>query len=334
MDNNITKKTILSGIQPSGTLTIGNYLGALRNWVDMQYDYDCYFCVVDLHAITVRQIPAELRQACLKTLSLYLAAGIDPNKNTLFLQSHVPAHAELAWVLNCYTMFGELSRMTQFKDKSAKHSDNINAGLFTYPVLMAADILLYQPDLVPVGQDQKQHIEITRDIANRFNGVYSDTFKIPEPYIPKIGTKIMSLSDPTSKMSKSDPGDGSVFLLDSRDVVIKKIKRAVTDSGCEVKYGEGKDGINNLMGIYAAITGKSFDEIEREFDGKGYGDFKLAVGETVADCLDKLQAEYKKYMADKDYLNKILIEGAEKASYTANKTLRKVYRKVGFYSVK
>lgn len=334
MDNNITKKTILSGIQPSGTLTIGNYLGALRNWVDMQYDYDCYFCVVDLHAITVRQVPAELRQACLKTLSLYLAAGIDPNKNTLFLQSHVPAHAELAWVLNCYTMFGELSRMTQFKDKSAKHSDNINAGLFTYPVLMAADILLYQPDLVPVGQDQKQHIEITRDIANRFNGVYSDTFKIPEPYIPKIGTKIMSLSDPTSKMSKSDPGDGSVFLLDSRDVVIKKIKRAVTDSGCEVKYGEGKDGINNLMGIYAAITGKSFDEIEREFDGKGYGDFKLAVGETVADCLDKLQAEYKKYMADKDYLNKILIEGAEKASYTANKTLRKVYRKVGFYSVK
>lgn len=334
MDNNITKKTILSGIQPSGTLTIGNYLGALRNWVDMQYDYDCYFCVVDLHAITVRQIPAELRQACLKTLSLYLAAGIDPNKNTLFLQSHVPAHAELAWVLNCYTMFGELSRMTQFKDKSAKHSDNINAGLFTYPVLMAADILLYQPDLVPVGQDQKQHIEITRDIANRFNGVYSDTFKIPEPYIPKIGTKIMSLSDPTSKMSKSDPGDGSVFLLDSRDVVIKKIKRAVTDSGCEVKYGEGKDGINNLMGIYAAITGKSFDEIEREFDGKGYGDFKLAVGETVADCLDKLQAEYKKYMADKDYLNKILIEGVEKASYTANKTLRKVYRKVGFYSVK
>lgn len=334
MDNNITKKTILSGIQPSGTLTIGNYLGALRNWVDMQYDYDCYFCVVDLHAITVRQIPAELRQACLKTLSLYLAAGIDPNKNTLFLQSHVPAHAELAWVLNCYTMFGELSRMTQFKDKSAKHSDNINAGLFTYPVLMAADILLYQPDLVPVGQDQKQHIEITRDIANRFNGVYSDTFKIPEPYIPKIGTKIMSLSDPNSKMSKSDPGDGSVFLLDSRDVVIKKIKRAVTDSGCEVKYGEGKDGINNLMGIYAAITGKSFDEIEREFDGKGYGDFKLAVGETVADCLDKLQAEYKKYMADKDYLNKILIEGAEKASYTANRTLRKVYRKVGFYSVK
>lgn len=334
MDNNITKKTILSGIQPSGTLTIGNYLGALRNWVDMQYDYDCYFCVVDLHAITVRQIPAELRQACLKTLSLYLAAGIDPNKNTLFLQSHVPAHAELAWVLNCYTMFGELSRMTQFKDKSAKHSDNINAGLFTYPVLMAADILLYQPDLVPVGQDQKQHIEITRDIANRFNGVYSDTFKIPEPYIPKIGTKIMSLSDPTSKMSKSDPGDGSVFLLDSRDVIIKKIKRAVTDSGCEVKYGEGKDGINNLMGIYAAITGKSFDEIEREFDGKGYGDFKLAVGETVADCLDKLQAEYKKYMADKDYLNKILIEGAEKASYTANRTLRKVYRKVGFYSVK
>lgn len=333
-NNSSIKKTILSGIQPSGTLTLGNYLGALRNWEKMQYDYNCFFCVVDLHAITVRQVPAELRQNCLKTLSLYLAAGIDPKANTLFLQSHVSAHAELAWVLNCYTMFGELSRMTQFKDKSAKHADNVNAGLFTYPVLMAADILLYQPDLVPVGLDQKQHIEIARDIANRFNGVYSETFKMPEPYIPKIGTKIMSLSDPTSKMSKSDPGDGSIFLLDDRDTVIRKIKRAVTDSGSEVRYAEGKDGINNLMTIYAALTNKDFSEIEKEFDGKGYGVFKLAVGETVADFLDKLQCEYQKYMSDKEYLNSILVEGAQKAAYTANKTLRKVYRKVGFYSVK
>ena len=334
MENQNIKKTILSGVQPSGTLTIGNYLGALRNWATMQYDYNCYFCVVDLHAITVRQVPAELRQNCLKTLALYLAVGIDPEKNTLFMQSHVPAHAELAWVLSCYTMFGELSRMTQFKDKSAKHSDNINAGLFTYPVLMAADILLYQPDLVPVGNDQKQHIEIARDIANRFNGVYSETFKIPEPYMPKAGARIMSLSDPTSKMSKSDLGDGSVFLLDNRDVVIKKIKRAVTDSGSEVRYAEGKDGINNLMSIYSAFTGKAFEEIEKEFDGKGYGAFKLAVAETVADSLAEIQEKYNVFISDKEQLNKILIEGAQKASYTAEKTLRKVYRKVGFYSVK
>ena len=334
MENQNIKKTILSGVQPSGTLTIGNYLGALRNWATMQYDYNCYFCVVDLHAITVRQVPAELRQNCLKTLALYLAVGIDPNANALFIQSHVPAHAELAWVLSCYTMFGELSRMTQFKDKSAKHSDNINAGLFTYPVLMAADILLYQPDLVPVGNDQKQHIEIARDIATRFNNAYSETFKIPEPYMPKAGARVMSLSDPTSKMSKSDLGDGSVFLLDSRDVVIKKIKRAVTDSGAEIRYAEGKDGINNLMSIYSAFTGKSYDEIEREFLGKGYGDFKLAVGEIVADALAEIQEKYNTFISDKEQLNKILIEGAQKASYTAEKTLRKVYRKVGFYSVK
>ncbi len=334
MENQAVKKTILSGVQPSGTLTIGNYLGALRNWATMQYDYNCYFCVVDLHAITVRQVPAELRQNCLKTLALYLAVGIDPEQNALFIQSHVPAHAELAWVLSCYTMFGELSRMTQFKDKSAKHSDNINAGLFTYPVLMAADILLYQPDLVPVGSDQKQHIEIARDIANRFNNVYSDTFKIPEPYMPKAGARIMSLSDPTSKMSKSDLGDGSIFLLDNRDTVIRKIKRAVTDSGSEVRYAEGKDGINNLMSIYSAFTGKNFSEIEAEFDGKGYGVFKLAVGEVVADALDKFQEKYKVFVSDKEQLNKILIDGAGKASYVAEKTLRKVYRKVGFYSVK
>lgn len=334
MENQNVKKTILSGVQPSGTLTIGNYLGALRNWATMQYDYNCYFCVVDLHAITVRQVPAELRQNCLKTLALYLAVGIDPDANALFIQSHVPAHAELSWVLSCYTMFGELSRMTQFKDKSAKHSDNINAGLFTYPVLMAADILLYQPDLVPVGSDQKQHIEIARDIANRFNNVYSETFKIPEPYMPAAGARIMSLSDPTSKMSKSDLGDGSIFLLDDRDTVIRKIKRAVTDSGSEVRFAEGKDGINNLMSIYSAFTGKDFKSIESEFDGKGYGDFKLAVGEVVADALSDFQDKYKVFISDKEQLNKILISGAEKASYTANKTLRKVYRKVGFYSVK
>lgn len=334
MENQNIKKTILSGVQPSGTLTIGNYLGALRNWATMQYDYNCYFCVVDLHAITVRQVPAELRQNCLKTLALYLAVGIDPNENALFIQSHVPAHAELSWVLSCYTMFGELSRMTQFKDKSAKHADNINAGLFTYPVLMAADILLYQPDLVPVGSDQKQHIELARDIANRFNNTYSETFKIPEPYMPKVGTRIMSLSDPTSKMSKSDFGDGSIFLLDNRDTVIRKIKRAVTDSGSEVKYAEGKDGINNLMSIYSAFSGKSFEDIEAEFSGKGYGDFKLAVGETVADALADIQEKYNVFISDKEQLNKILIEGAQKASYTAEKTLRKVYRKVGFYSVK
>lgn len=334
MENQIIKKTILSGVQPSGTLTIGNYLGALRNWASLQYDYNCYFCVVDLHAITVRQVPAELRQNCLKTLALYLAVGIDPKENALFIQSHVPAHAELAWVLSCYTMFGELSRMTQFKDKSAKHSDNINAGLFTYPVLMAADILLYQPDLVPVGNDQKQHIEIARDIANRFNNVYSETFKIPDPYMPKAGARIMSLSDPTSKMSKSDLGDGSVFLLDNRDTVIRKIKRAVTDSGSEIRYAEDKPGINNLMSIYSAFTGDSFEKIENDFAGKGYGDFKLAVGEVVADALAEIQDKYNCFISDKEQLNKILIEGAQKASYTAEKTLRKVYRKVGFYSVK
>ena len=334
MENKDIKKTILSGVQPSGTLTIGNYLGALRNWANMQYDYDCYFCVVDLHAITVRQVPAELRQNCLKTLALYLAVGIDPNQNALFLQSHVPAHAELSWVLSCYTMFGELSRMTQFKDKSAKHSDNINAGLFTYPVLMAADILLYQPDLVPVGNDQKQHIELARDIATRFNNVYSETFKIPDPYMPKVGTRIMSLSDPTSKMSKSDLGDGSVFLLDNKDTVIRKIKRAVTDSGSEVRYVEGKDGINNLMSIYSAFTGKTFEEIENEFQGQGYGVFKLAVGEAVADSLSAIQDKYNTFISDKEQLNRILIEGAQKASYKAEKTLKKVYRKVGFYSAK
>ncbi|HAN21044.1 MAG: tryptophan--tRNA ligase [Clostridiales bacterium GWF2_36_10] len=333
MENTQTKKTIFSGIQPSGQLCIGNYLGAMQNWVKLQDDYNCLYCIVDMHAITVRQNPAELRRRSLETLALYLAVGLDPTKNIMFIQSHVPAHAELAWVLNCYAMFGELSRMTQFKDKSATHADNVNAGLFTYPVLMAADILLYQTDLVPVGQDQKQHLELSRDIAERFNGVYSETFKIPDPYIPKEGTKILSLNEPTKKMSKSDLSGGSVFLLDDRNTIIKKIKRAVTDSGSEIKFADGKDGINNLLTIYSCFTNKSIHEAEKEFEGKGYGDFKLAVGEVTADALGKIQEEFKRYLSDKDNLNKILKDGSERAAYMARKTLSKVYKKVGFYSI-
>lgn len=328
------KKTIFSGIQPSGQFTIGNYLGALRNWVKLQDEYNCLFCSVDMHTITVRQTPAELRRRSIEMLALYIAAGIDPEKNILFIQSHVPAHAELAWVLGCYTMFGELSRMTQFKDKSRQHSDNINSGLFTYPVLMAADILLYQTDLVPVGLDQKQHLELTRDIAERFNGVYGDTFKVPEPYISKVGMKIMSLTEPDKKMSKSDLSGGAISVLDKRDEIIRKIKRAVTDSGSEVRYAEGKDGINNLLTIYSAITGKAIAEAEKEFDGKGYGFFKEAVGEICADHLAGLQSRFNEVMADKAYLDKILTEGASKAAYLARKTLSKVYRKVGFYQPK
>jgi len=325
------KKRIFSGIQPSGILTIGNYLGALKNWVGLQEDYECIYCVVNMHAITVRQIPADLRRHTYEALAVYLAAGIDPKKSTIFVQSHVPAHAELAWVLNCNTMFGELSRMTQFKDKSAKHGNNINAGLFTYPTLMAADILLYQAALVPVGQDQKQHVELTRDIAERFNALYGDTFTVPEAYIPETGKKIMSLLDPAKKMSKSDENAGAyVAILDGRDDIIRKFRRAVTDSGSEVRFSEGKDGICNLMNIYSAITGKENDEIEREFEGKGYGDFKLAVGEAVADALSPLQNEYARLIADKAYLEQIMREGAETASSIARKTMRKVYKKTGF----
>ena len=325
------KKRIFSGIQPSGILTIGNYLGALKNWVGLQEDYECIYCVVNMHAITVRQVPADLRRHTYEALAVYLAAGIDPKKSTIFVQSHVPAHAELAWVLNCNTMFGELSRMTQFKDKSAKHGNNINAGLFTYPTLMAADILLYQAALVPVGQDQKQHVELTRDIAERFNALYGDTFTVPEAYIPETGKKIMSLLDPAKKMSKSDENAGAyVAILDGRDDIIRKFRRAVTDSGSEVRFAEGKDGICNLMNIYSAITGKENDEIEREFEGKGYGDFKLAVGEAVADALSPLQNEYARLIADKAYLEQIMREGAETASSIARKTLRKVYKKTGF----
>lgn len=345
MDNNISqnaqlnaqpkRKTIFSGVQPSGIITLGNYLGAIKNWVTLQEDYDCLYCVVDLHAITVRQTPAELRRRTLEGLALYIACGLDPQKSTMFVQSHVPAHAELSWVLGCNTMFGELSRMTQFKDKSQKHSENINAGLFTYPVLMAADILLYQTDMVPVGQDQKQHCELARDIAQRFNGVYGDTFVIPEPYFCKTGTKITSLLDPTKKMSKSDPNAGSyIAIIEGRDETIKKIKRAVTDSDTCVKFAEGKDGINNLMNIYSAFTGKNMEQIEKEFEGKGYGDFKSAVGETVADCLEPIRSEYSRLVKDKAYLEGIMKDGADKAAYLARKTLSKVYRKVGFYSVK
>ena len=325
------KKIIFSGAQPSGKLSIGNYIGALKNWVDLQNDYNCYYCVVDMHAITVRQDPAELRRRTLETLALYIACGVDPEKVTLFVQSHVPAHAELSWVLGCYTMFGELSRMTQFKEKSRKYENNINAGLFTYPVLMAADILLYNADLVPVGVDQTQHIELARNIAQRFNQVYTPTFTVPEGYVTRSGAKIMSLQDPEKKMSKSDPNpNANVNILDSRDDIIRKFKRAVTDSEMLIKYDPARAGIANLMTIYSVFTGKSFEEIEREFDGKGYGDFKLAVGEACADVLGPVQARFNELMNDREYLDKVMKEGAEKASYAARKTLSKVYKKVGF----
>ena len=331
MENTVQKKRILSGIQPSGDLTLGSYLGAIRNWAALADEYDCYYMMADMHTITVRQVPAELRRRTRELLAMYLACGLDDENNIFFVQSHVPAHAELAWVLNCYTMFGELSRMTQFKDKSAAHSDNVNAGLFTYPVLMAADILLYQTDLVPVGQDQKQHLEITRDIAARFNGIYGDVFRIPEPYIPTVGQKIMSLTEPDKKMSKSDTTGGSVSMFDDRDTIIRKIKRAVTDSGAEVRYAEGKSGINNLMTIYSCFTGKDFEAIEREFDGQGYGAFKEAVGVTVADAVGAIQEKYNAYLADKAYLDGLMKQGAERAARLAGRTLSKVYKKVGFY---
>lgn len=326
------KKTIFSGIQPSGELTLGSYLGAIKNWVELCDTYNCYYCIVDMHAITVRQNPAELRRRTLEQLAQYIACGLDPQKNTVFIQSHVPAHAELSWVLSCYTMFGELSRMTQFKDKSAKNADNINAGLFTYPALMAADILLYQADLVPVGSDQKQHVELCRDVANRFNGVYGDVFKVPEPYIPKVGARIMSLSSPENKMSKSDKETGGcVYIMQEPDDIMRCFKRAITDSDTVVRCDvENKPGISNLMQIYSVATGKSFDRIEAEFEGRGYGDFKSEVGESVVEMLRPIREEAKRLLADKAYLESIYKEGAEKASRTAYKTLRKVYKKVGF----
>lgn len=327
----IQKKRIFSGIQPTGVFTLGNYIGAIKNWNTLQKDYDCLFSVVDMHAITVRQDPGRLRQQILNSYALLLACGIDPEKSILFIQSHVARHAELSWVLSCFTQFGELSRMTQFKDKSARHADNINAGLFTYPVLMAADILLYQTDMVPVGADQKQHLELARDIAARFNSVCGDTFKIPEPYIPKTGARIMSLADPTKKMSKSDENpNGFVAILDEPDVIMRKFKRAVTDSDSVVRYAEGKDGINNLMSIYSSVSGKTFEEIEREFDGKGYGDFKSAVGEAVSDALRPIREDYKRYSNDKAYLEACYTKGAEMANKISFRTLDKVYKKCGF----
>ena len=325
------KKRIFSGIQPTNTPHLGNYLGALVNWVKLQDEYDCTYSIVDLHSITVRQDPAKLKKQITESYALLLAMGVDPEKSTAFVQSHNCQHAELSWVLSCYTQFGELSRMTQFKDKSQKHPENINAGLFTYPVLMAADILAYQADLVPVGIDQKQHLELARNVAQRFNQIYGDSFTMPDGYMPRTAAKIMSLQNPDKKMSKSDENpNASVSVLDDRDTVIRKFKRAVTDSDTLIAYREGKDGINNLMSIYSAVTGKSFEEIEREFSGKGYGDFKLAVGESVADMLAPMQAEFAKIIADKTYISDCMKKGAEKAFKTTRKTLQKVYKKVGF----
>jgi tryptophanyl-tRNA synthetase len=333
MDINMDeKKIILSGIKPSGALTLGSYLGAIKNWVELSDTYNCYYMMADMHAITIRQDPAALRRTTLEQIAQYIACGLDPDKNVIFIQSQVPAHAELSWVLSCYTMFGELSRMTQFKDKSAKNADNINAGLFTYPALMAADILIYQADLVPVGDDQKQHVELTRDIAGRFNGIYGDVFKLPEPFIPKVGARIMSLQDPTSKMSKSEQDTGGcVCLMDKPEDIMRAFKRAVTDSDTRVRYDvKEKPGVSNLMQIYAVAAGKSVIETEKDFDCRGYGDFKQAVGEAVVELLRPVREEAARLLSDKAYLEKVYTEGAEKAAYTANKTLRKVYKKIGF----
>ncbi len=325
------KKILFSAVQPSGAITLGNYLGALRNWVDLQDDFDCIFSLADLHTITVRQEPLVFRRNIIEAYALLLACGVNVEKSIFFIQSHVDTHAQLAWILNCYTQFGELSRMTQFKDKSLKHSDNINAGLFTYPSLMAADILLYQANVVPVGIDQKQHLELTRDIAERFNGIYGDVFSIPEPYIPKVGAKIMSLQDPTKKMSKSDTNaNACITILEKPDMVMKKFKRAVTDSESEVRYADGKDGVNNLMGIYSITTGKSYKEIENEFRGIGYGEFKVAVAESVIELLKPIQEKFKLIMQDKEQLSKLYNDSAEKARYISQKTLSKVMKKVGF----
>lgn len=324
------KKVLYSAMQATGDLHIGNYYGALKNWVALSDEYECFNAVADLHALTIRRDPAELRQSARKVLMMYIAAGLDPVKNCVYYQSSVPAHAELAWIMNCFTYLGELNRMTQFKDKSAKHQDNINAGLFTYPVLMACDILLYQADVVPVGIDQKQHLELTRDIAERFNAIYGDVFTIPEGYFGSVGARVMSLADPTKKMSKSDENQNSViYVLDDKDTIIRKFKRAITDSDTQIIYKEEKPGIMNLIDIYSAATRKSVPEIEKEFEGKGYGEFKIAVGEAVADDLAPIKARYEELVRDKAYVDGIIKENTERASYFANKTLRKVQKKVG-----
>ena len=325
------RKVSYSGVQPSGNLTIGNYLGAIRNFKTYSEQYKCFYCVVDEHAITIRQVPADLRRRTYETLALYMACGLDPAANTLYVQSHVHEHAEMAWILNCFTMYGELTRMTQFKDKSAKHADNVNAGLFTYPVLMAADILLYQTDVVPIGVDQKQHVELTRDIATRFNQLYPDTFTIPEPVISTTGKKIMSLADPTKKMSKSDENlNAVVFILDDKDTIIRKFKRAVTDSDTEIRFSDDKPGIQNLITIYSCFTGKTVAEIEQEFKGVGYGEFKTAVGEACAISLEPIQTRFKELMSDKAFLEEQMKKGAEEASWYARRTLGKVRKKLGF----
>ena len=325
------KKLIFSAIQPTGTFTLGNYIGAVRNWSPLQEEYNCIYCVADMHAITVRQDPAKLRQNSLAAYALLMACGIDPEKSILFIQSHVPTHPMLSWVIGCSTQFGELSRMTQFKDKSQRHADDVNAGLFTYPVLMASDILAYNADFVPVGIDQKQHLELARNIAQRFNQRYGDFFTLPEPYIIDVGAKVMSLQDPTKKMSKSDENPNAcILILDDKDTIIRKFKRAVTDSDAEVCYREGKDGINNLMSIYSCVTGKNFDEIESEFKGKGYGDFKVAVGEAVADNLAPVRTEFDRLISDKAYLKECYTAGAAKAQKYSQRIVSKVYHKVGF----
>ena len=325
------KKRIFSGIQPSGDLTLGSYMGAIKNWVALQDEYDCIYCIVDMHAITVRQVPADLRRRSLEQLAQYIACGLDPQKNIMFIQSHVPAHAELSWVLGCYTQFGEASRMTQFKDKSAKHADNINVGLFAYPTLMAADILLYNADYVPIGEDQKQHMELTRDIAERFNGIYGNVFKIPEPFIGKAGARVMSLQEPEKKMSKSDTNTKSFILMtDTPDVIVKKIKSAVTDSEAKVYYSPDKPGVSNLMDIYSACTGLTIEQITRDFDGKGYGEFKSAAAEAVIEEIRPVQEEFNKIVTDKAYILETAKKGAEKAQRIADRTMRKVMKKVGF----
>ena len=329
------KKIIFSGIQPTGTFTLGNYIGAIRNWGKLQDDYNCIYSIVDMHAITVKQDPAQLRKHTIEAYALIMACGVDPQKSIAFIQCHNKCHAEMNWVLSCSTQIGELSRMTQFKAKSEKHPDDINAGLFTYPVLMAGDILLYQTDLVPIGADQKQHLELSRNVAQRFNQKYGELFKIPEPYIPEKGARVMSLQDPTKKMSKSDENqNGCIYILDDKDTIVRKFRKAITDSDSKVRYAEGKDGINNLMTIYSVVTGKNYDEIEQEFDGKGYGDFKTAVGEAVADHLEPVRTEYARLIADKAYIKECYTKGAEQATRIAQKTMSKAYRKVGFVDIR
>ena len=324
------KKVLYSAMQATGVLHIGNYYGALKNWVNLCEEYDCFYAVADLHALTVRQDPAQLRKSARNVLMMFIAAGLDPEKNCIYYQSHVHQHAELAWLLNCFTYMGELSRMTQLKDKSSKHTDNINAGLFTYPVLMASDILLYQSAVVPVGEDQKQHLELTRDIAERFNSIYGDVFTVPEAYFGQAGARVMSLADPTKKMSKSDENpNGCVYVLDDKDTIIRKFKRAVTDSDTRIIHSDDKPGIRNLIDIYCAATGKAIPDVEREFEGMGYGEFKLAVGETVSDAMKPIRDRFDELSRDKAYVDSIIKNNAERASYVAEKTLRKVKKKIG-----